>query len=127
MPAHDLSVGGDVLARVTRCAQRALGEYRCHPGATVRLLNVSENATYLIDDPGAAPSVLRVHRLGYHTRAEIASELAWMDALRAEAGVRTPPGLPTPGGRPIVTLVGQASGDERNCVRVPVPPRTQPG
>ena len=96
MPAHDLSVGGDVLDRVTRCAQRALGEYRCHPGATVRLLNVSENATYLIDDPDAGPSVLRVHRLGYHTPPEIASELAWMDALRAEAGVRTPRALPGP-------------------------------
>ena len=94
MSAHDLSVGGDVLDRVTRCAQRALVVYRCHPGATVRLLNVSENATYLIDDPDAGPSVLRVHRLGYHTQAEIASELAWMDALRAEAGVRTPRVLP---------------------------------
>ena len=101
MPAHDLSVGGDVMDRVTRCARRALGEYGCHPGATVRLLNVSENATYLIDDPDAGPSVLRVHRLGYHTPAEIASELAWMDALRAEAGVRTPRVLPAPG----VTLV----------------------
>ena len=117
MSAHDLSVGGDVLDRVTRCAQRALGEYRCHPGANVRLLNVSENATYLIDDPDAGPSVLRVHRLGYHTHAEIASELAWMDALRAEAGVRTPRVLPAPGGERIVTVTDQASGEERNCVR----------
>src|SRR5690348_8235170 len=113
MSGHDLSAGSDVLDRVTRCAQRALGEYGCHPGASVRLINVSENATYLIDDPDAGPSVLRVHRLGYHTQAEIASELAWMDALRAEAGVRTPRVLPAPGGECFVNVVDGASGWQR--------------
>ena len=126
MPPHDLSVGGDVLDRVTRCATRALPEYGCHPGASVSLMNVSENATYLIDDPAAGPSVLRVHRLGYHSRDEIASELAWMDALRAEAGVRTPRVLPAPDGRRIVTVVDEASGDERNCVRFEFLPGTEP-
>ncbi len=126
MPPHDLSVGGDVMDRVTRCATRALGEYGCDPAASVSLLNVSENATYLIDDPSAGPSVLRVHRLGYHTPDEIASELAWMDALRAEAGVRTPRVLPTPDGRRIVTVVDRASGEERNCVRFEFLPGTEP-
>src|SRR5262249_59988647 len=118
MSATDLSVGGDGLDRVPRCAQRALGQYRCPPAASVRLLNVSENATYLIEDPGAAPSVLRVHRLGYHTPAEIASELSWMDALGAESGVRTPRGLPAPGGERIVTVVDHAPA--RELIRGPV-------
>jgi Ser/Thr protein kinase RdoA (MazF antagonist) len=87
---HDLSAGGDVMERVTACARVALRRYDCHPDASVELLNVSENATFLVSDPDAGLSVLRVHRLGYHTEQEIASELAWMDALRAEAGVRTP-------------------------------------
>ncbi len=126
MPPHDLSVGGDVLDRVTRCAQSALAEYGCHPGASVSLMNVSENATYLIEDPAAGPSVLRVHRLGYHSRAEIASELAWMDALRAEAGVRTPAVLPALDGRRIVTVVDQASGDVRTCVRFEFLPGIEP-
>jgi Ser/Thr protein kinase RdoA (MazF antagonist) len=126
MPPHDLSVGGDVLDRVTRCAQAALAEYGCHPDASVSLMNVSENATYLIEDPAAGPSVLRVHRLGYHSQAEIASELAWMDALRAEAGVRTPRVLPATDGRRIVTVVDQASGDERNCVRFEFLPGIEP-
>src|SRR6266567_5805666 len=90
MTEHDLSAGGDVMDRVRGCAQDALAAYAGHPGASVELLNVSENATFLVCDPAAGPSVLRVHRLGYHTEQEIASELAWMDALRAEAGVRTP-------------------------------------
>src|SRR2546430_4870486 len=100
MELHDLSAAGDVLERVTRCAQQALAAYGCHPATTVRLLNVSENATYLVEDPDAGPSVLRVHRHGYHTEPAIASELAWMDALGAEAGARAPPAPAAAAGRP---------------------------
>src|SRR6266516_1694797 len=115
---HDLSVGGDVLQRVTRCAQAAIGGYGCHPAATVRLLNVSENATYLVDDPDSGQSILRVHRLGYHSEAEIESELAWMDALRAEAGVRTPRVLPAADGRRVVTTTDPSTGEQRHGVGV---------
>src|SRR5215467_15188120 len=123
---HDLSVGGDVLERVTRCAQRALGAYGCHPATTVRLLNVSENATYLVEDPAAGPSVLRVHRHGYHTEPAIASDLARMDALRAEAGVRTPRVLAATDGRRVVTAADESSGEPRNGVRFEFLPGTDP-
>jgi Ser/Thr protein kinase RdoA (MazF antagonist) len=125
MEIHDLSAAG-VLDRVTRCARAALADYGCHPDATVRLLNLSENATYLVEDPDSAPSVLRVHRLGYHTEAEIASELVWMDALRAEAGVRTPRVLPATDGRRVVTATDAASGERRSCVRFEFLPGTEP-
>ncbi len=123
---HDLSVGGDVLQRVTRCAQAAIGGYGCHPAATVRLLNVSENATYLVDDPDSGQSILRVHRLGYHSEAEIESELAWMDALRAEAGVRTPRVLPAADGRRVVTTTDPSTGEQRHCVRFEFLPGNEP-
>ncbi|SRR5216683_1885573 len=116
MEAHDLSAGGDVLARVTRCAEGVVGSFGCHH-ASVRLINVSENATYLVDDPDQGPSILRVHRLGYHTEAEIESELAWLDALRAEAGVRTPRVLPALDGRRVLTATDPATGERRSCVR----------
>ena len=108
--AHDLSAGGDVMDRVRGCAQDALAAYGGHPEASLELLNVSENATFLVRDPAAGPSVLRVHRLGYHTELEIASELAWMDALRAEAGVRTPRVLPAADGRRVVTVPERGGG-----------------
>jgi Ser/Thr protein kinase RdoA (MazF antagonist) len=123
---HDLSAGGDVMERVAACARVALRRYDCHPDASVELLNVSENATFLVSDPGAGPSVLRVHRLGYHTEREIASELAWMDALRAEAGVRTPRVLAATDGQRVVT-VPENSSRERNCVRFEFLPGTEPG
>jgi len=124
---HDLSAGGDVMERVRGCAQDALAAYGGHPEASVELLNVSENATFLVTDPGAGPSVLRVHRLGYHTEPEIASELAWMDALRAEAGVRTPRVLPAADGRRVVTVPERGGASERYCVRFEFLPGAEPG
>ena len=126
MAEHDLSAGGDVMARVTACARAALRRYDVHPGASVDLLNVSENATFLVSDPDKGPSVLRVHRLGYHTEQEITSELTWMDALRAEAGIRTPRVLPATDGQRVVT-VAQDDGQARHCVRFEFLPGTEPG
>ena len=127
MAEHDLSSGGDVMDRVRGCARDALAAYGGHPGASVELLNVSENATFLVSDPDTGPSVLRVHRLGYHTEQEIASELAWMDALRAEAGVRTPRVLPAADGRRVVTVPEAGGAAERYCVRFEFLPGTEPG
>jgi Ser/Thr protein kinase RdoA (MazF antagonist) len=112
--------------RVRACAANAIAAYRCGEGTQVRLLNVSENATFLVTDPDAGPSVLRVHRLGYHTEAEIVSELAWMDALRAQAGVRTPRVLPAADGRLIVTAAEPGGGPVRHCVRFEFLPGTEP-
>ena len=59
--------------------------------APLTLLNISENATYLAHDAaGDRRIVLRVHRPGYHTQAEILSELDWIDALRHSGSVETP-------------------------------------
>ncbi len=125
--AHDLSAGGDVMDRVRGCAQDALAAYGGHPEASLELLNVSENATFLVRDPEAGPSVLRVHRLGYHTEVEIASELAWMDALRAEAGVRTPRVMSAADGRRVVTVRERGGEAERYCVRFEFLPGSEPG
>ena len=126
--AHDLSAGGDVLERVRPVRPGRAGRLRrSSRGHRVELLNVSENATYLVTDPDAGPSVLRVHRLGYHTEPEIASELAWMDALRAEAGVRTPRVLPAADGRRVVTRGrSRAGAATRHCVRFEFLPGTEP-
>ncbi|HUN37224.1 MAG TPA: phosphotransferase [Trebonia sp.] len=119
-PAHDLSAGGDVLDRVTACAREALTAYDVGPQAHVTLLNVSENATFLVTGADGVRSVLRVHRLGYHAAAAIESELAWMSALRADAGIRTPRVLPADDGRRVVEAGG------RHCVRFEFLPGSEP-
>ncbi len=123
MQAHDLSAGGDVLARVHDTARAAV---RLHglPDAEVTLINVSENATYRVDDPVTGRrSILRVHRLGYHSTRAIASELAWLEALGREAGVRTPAVLPAPGGRRVLTIPGERP---RHCVMFEFLPGAEP-
>ncbi len=97
-------------------AHAARGAYDLDPGAEITLLNVSENGTFRIDDPVQGRSVLRVHRTGYHAREAIASELAWIAALRGEGIVRTPAFVPSPRGEDVV-LVRLHSGEERYVVR----------
>jgi Ser/Thr protein kinase RdoA (MazF antagonist) len=123
MRAHDLSAGDDVLARVHEAARKAV---RIHglPGAEITLINVSENATYRVDDPATGERfVLRVHRLGYHSTRSILSELDWLEALREEAGVRTPRVLPSPGGSRVLTVLGT---EPRDCVMFEFLPGTEP-
>jgi Ser/Thr protein kinase RdoA (MazF antagonist) len=76
-------------------AQSLAGQWGLSRQTNVTLLTVSENATFRADDPqAAAPLVLRVHRPGYHTRAEIESELDWIEALRRDSVVDIPRPVP---------------------------------
>ncbi|KWX24080.1 aminoglycoside phosphotransferase [Mycolicibacterium wolinskyi] len=84
-------------------AQLALAEYDISPDASLRLLNLSENATYLVED-GGAQSILRVHRQNYHRPHEIESELDWLAALRADSDVTVPTVLPARDGRRLVSV-----------------------
>ncbi|RKS67958.1 Ser/Thr protein kinase RdoA (MazF antagonist) [Motilibacter peucedani] len=84
-------------------AARALPCYGLE-GSAVRLLSVSENATFLVQPEGAEALVLRLNRPGYHSRDAIESELAWVSALRAEGVVRTPPVIPTVSGERVAVL-----------------------
>ena len=87
----------DQLAVLEQVALAALTHYDIGGAPHVRLLNLSENATYAVEG-GNRRYALRVHRDGYHSAAAIASELAWAVALR-DAGVVTTP-------RPVWTRQG---------------------
>lgn len=82
---------------------------------TASLLNISENATFRLDDPlSREPVVVRVHRPGYHSLAEIGSELAWIEALRAEDVVATPAILPLMEGGHVAAF--EHDGETRHAV-----------
>ncbi|KAA5605789.1 phosphotransferase [Roseospira marina] len=86
-------------------AQSLVGAWGLSPRTEVALLTISENATFLATDPErGARMVLRVHRPGYHTRAEIESELVWIADLRAKGVVETPEPLPMVGGGHIASF-----------------------
>ena len=116
---HDLS-GDGVAERLAPVLDRALSGFGISPGSEARLVNVSENATYLVDDVVTGErSVLRVHRHGYHDRTAIESELAWLDAVRTEAGVRTPRVLSAPDGTQVLELREDGRPEPRHVVRCP--------
>ena len=84
------------LECLRQLATSALDRYELPPGAGVEMINLSENATFRIDDPGSSRRwALRVHREGYHSLAAIQSELAWLTALRRDGAAVTP--VPRPG------------------------------
>jgi Ser/Thr protein kinase RdoA (MazF antagonist) len=108
-----------------RVAEAALSRYGLSGQRTVRLINLSENATYRIDDPPTGRSgILRVHRADYHDRAAIESELDWMAALGADAGIPTPSVVPTQYGDRVVTV--ETDGVARHAVLFTVVPGAEP-
>ena len=93
------------LERLRLGAAGLVHEWGLSGNTSVQLLEISENATFRADDPDAAETVvLRVHRPGYRTVAEIESELAWIQALRADGIVNTPKPLECSGGGHIATF-----------------------
>ena len=79
------------LRCLRKLAAAALSSYDMSEPAEPALINRSENATYRIDDPASGRRwALRVHRESYHTQNAIASELAWLMALRRDGVVTTP-------------------------------------
>jgi Ser/Thr protein kinase RdoA (MazF antagonist) len=95
-------------------AESAAAEYGV-PDAEITLLNVSENATYRLDATDGRRLALRVHRTHYHSREAIHSELAWVRALSEDGVVRTPPVVPAPDGREVIS-VRHPGGEERFVV-----------
>ena len=90
MPEFDDLSHEERLAAIGRLANVSLDRYDLPEGAVAHLINVSENATYRVDVPESGERwALRVHRERYHSRNGIASELAWMSALRRDGAVLT--------------------------------------
>ena len=105
------------LRRLHLLATAALERYGLPAGAEAHLINVSENATYRVEAPATdAKWALRVHREGYHSRAAIASELAWLTALRDDGAVLTPTPIAGADGELIQLVAGDARPRPRHVV-----------
>lgn len=79
-----------LLGYLETLANRSLCLWDMPEGAKARLINVSENATYLIEAPGGYKSILRIHRENYHSHRAIECELEWLGALDRDKVVITP-------------------------------------
>jgi Ser/Thr protein kinase RdoA (MazF antagonist) len=91
MAALDQLPHEEQVKRLQMIADMAIGRYDLPAASTATMINLSENATYRVEDSLSGRRwALRVHREGYHSKNAIASELAWLMALRRDSAVITP-------------------------------------
>lgn len=114
-----------VISDDIHVAQRALTEYGLPENSSLQLLNLSENATYAVEDPGTGTrTILRVHRQNYHLPHQIESELDWLDALRRDSDLMVPTVLAATDGRRVVTV--DPGGTPRHVVHFAMVPGVEP-
>lgn len=114
MSATEASADNAILDRL---AEKAIRRFGLPAGVAPTLINISENATYRLDDPATGDRwALRVHREGYHARTAIASELAWLAALRDSGAANVPSPIRGLDGELIQSLSVDGLANPRNVV-----------
>ena len=117
----------EVVAELERMVMAALPRWSLSPRTAVSVLNLSENATFSLTDPeDGRELVLRVHRVGYSSPAEIRSELAWIEALSRERVVETATPVAGNDGESLQTLISLSGAPSRNAVAFTRLPGTAP-
>ncbi len=104
-------------ARLLAMAQGCVSLYQIPSEAEVHLLNLSENATFLVrHDTTGHRSILRVHRPGYHTDEAIRSELKWLKSLGDHPSIITAQPIPGADGQFIQVLEHPEVPEPRKAV-----------
>lgn len=98
-------------------ADQAIKKYDFPDSARAKLLQFSENATYLIYDSITQESLgaLRISRPGYHTLEELKSELIWLKQINDDTPVVVANSLKGIDGSSIQSVPG-ADGREYHCI-----------
>jgi Ser/Thr protein kinase RdoA (MazF antagonist) len=87
------------------CSAYGLGE-----DTIVRLLSVSENASFLIETPDGPLGVVRVQQPGYHSGDQLLSELDWVAAIRSDLVAPVPALIEGPGRDRLFSAVAPGGG-----------------
>ena len=96
--------------------KQALSLYDLPPNATVRLISRSENEIYKIEGPSGGRWALRVQRPGYQSTGALASEIAWLVALRNDGVVATPVPIAGRDGEWVQPVRAGGASETRNVV-----------
>ena len=106
----------EVVADLKLMVAQSVAHWDLSPATVISLLNLSENATFGLNDPAGRELVLRVHRLGYSSADEIRSELAWINALHRDGAIETATPVPGSDGELIQTLESPSRRASRYAV-----------
>ena len=91
------------MGQLELLATRAISHWGMD-SANTQLLKYRENAVFEVSDRNNGQRyAMRVHRAGYHSDAQLRSELQWMSALD-KVGIHTPPVIPTVSGELFIVL-----------------------
>jgi Ser/Thr protein kinase RdoA (MazF antagonist) len=104
------------LERMNTLALAAVANYDLHADSAVRLLNYSENYTYLVTCPLKGKHILRVNRPGYHTDEALEAELTWLDSLMATDTVVTARAIRGRDGERLQSVRPPGVDEPRRCV-----------
>lgn len=104
---HDIKVDAEetraaLLDKAQKLAGSACKHYELH-GADVAFIGFSECATYRIRTAGEDKHLLRIH-LDRRSKAEIQSELFFLEALQGVEGIHAPSGVPDRNGETVIEL-----------------------
>ena len=102
------------IGRLRRLGRSALARYGLRD-ARLTSLRHEHNTTFRVDAAGG-PYVLRVNRPGAHTPATIASEMAWLRALREDTGLGVPEPVTARDGSLVVVASDPGVPEPRACV-----------
>lgn len=77
------------LAAYRELAHAALSEWGLPSAASIELIVERENSVFSVDAGPRGRFALRIHRAGYHSDAELDSQIAWARALASDGVVHT--------------------------------------
>jgi Ser/Thr protein kinase RdoA (MazF antagonist) len=115
------------LPLLLELAHKASQLYELCDVRNLRMVNLSENATFRIDTVSGQSFALRIHRPGYHDHAAIASELAWLVDLRQQGVAITPRPIAGRNGELIQTAQHPRMASPRHVVLFAWEEGTEPG
>ncbi len=122
----DTEYSPEVIAQLTTMLGESLPCWGISQAAKIKLLNLSENATFSVyDAENDKALIIRVQRKGYSSYSEIQSELAWINALIKDGIINTATPVASITGDPVV-LMGEGTDQARYAVAFTRLPGNEP-
>lgn len=106
----------DHINTYDRLVAQSLKLYDLPTGTTAKLLHLSENITYLVqNNEKNYKSILRINRPGYHTRAELDAEIIWMREIMKSTPLIVPTPIRSRSGDAIHEIVDSETEQRYTC------------